>query len=369
MPDPLLTGHVLGEAACLHAVDDGPPETPRFSLDHFILKTYVQPCRYGAYRFYHGMRWFEHADTASLSARIHFTRCLVDRIIAMDLPRQQPLTLISLGAGGLLAEYVISRLLTDKGFTHLRWRCIDVMYAHEDFADAIRVFRECTGSCIETFSTERAYLDPMAGAGAWAAGDRDDGAAIVLSMAPPAIAMKDLTPSQEKQLAGQVCMRGHITEELEEANCVNIIFALNNNIDSYYQELTAVLKGSNKLIWLNCILKCSVNDQGHYDMVSSADTYADVIYNRLTTQLHQLWKSARLRTAGAPGDAVPVLSLSQIIIAAGLLRTRWPPLRVIHKLFLFNDYDIALSGLRAFFRDGSRSTLFASFENNTAEFA
>ncbi|NDL61585.1 hypothetical protein [Acerihabitans arboris] len=364
MPDELLTGYVLRNADRLIAVDNNMPKTRCYSIEHFIQETDLRPCHFGALRYFHGMNWFEHADIGSLDARLHFISSLVDRIIAMDLPRPQPLTLISLGAGGLLAEYLITRLLAAEGFTDLRWRCIDVKYAQDRSHAAISAFTESTGMRLEAFTTEQAYLYPENNAKTLALEDRSNGAIVLLSMAPPTMLMNELPPSQNNVLTGCIWIRGQITQDLSEANCICIIYTLNDYIDDYYEKLTNGLADSNKITWLNCVVKCSVDNHGQFDIDCSNDKYADIIYARLTGQLRDLWKHAR-HQGERMSCVAPILGLPHIITAVGLLRMQMPALPVTLKLFLFNDYDIALAGLRAFLRDSHRPTLFASFEHNT----
>lgn len=366
MSDIFFTGYVLGDTLNLSAVDINKPERQRYSIDSFIQETDVLHCNYGAFRHYQEMHWFEQAETASLGARIHFIRSLVERIMIMNLRREQPLTLISLGSGGLLAEYLITRLLADEGFTDLHWRCIDVLYAQDVYERAISALRARTNARVEVFTNVQAYLTTANSARMLAADDRRDSAAVLLSMAPPTMCMDNLTSAQKKMLGDCICIRGNITNELDEANSVNIIFMENNDIDDYYEKLNKGLSNTSQITWLKHVMKCSVDNHGNFDIAYSADKYADIIYSRLTAQLSAIWRSALSYPEDGPCVA-PLLGLPHIITAVGLMRIQLPVLPVTLKLFLFNDYDIALADLRAFFRDGSWPTLFASFEKNATD--
>jgi hypothetical protein len=74
--------------------------------------------------------WMEHPDVATLPVRIEFINKVVEQIEKLIPDYSKPLIIVSMGAGGLLTDDYIYGQLIKAGYSDIRYRAIDVGYAH-----------------------------------------------------------------------------------------------------------------------------------------------------------------------------------------------------------------------------------------------
>jgi hypothetical protein len=149
--------------------------------------------------------------------RIQFVNSIVAKIDSEQPVRSWPVTLISLGAGGVLTEFLIDQQLRKAGYTDLRWRLIEADRRTE-FADAYLDFAErlatATGrpADLKHYFSEQQYLNcPSATA------DQAAGLRVLLEIDPPSHA--DLPIAFPTAQLGQlVRVRGVRTDNLQHAN-------------------------------------------------------------------------------------------------------------------------------------------------------
>jgi len=135
------------------------------------------------------LSWIENEQVASLNSRIDFINKMTSHILEKIPLRDTPITLISLGSGGLLTEYFIHQQLENSGYQDINWRIIDSDYQNGGYENTRKEFREKVNGNVRAFTAEQAYLNkPLAeGDKKLAGNDRNRGAAVILAINPPTI--------------------------------------------------------------------------------------------------------------------------------------------------------------------------------------
>lgn len=314
------------------------------------------------FRVMNGLSWFEHDEIASLTARVGFINTLLTWIGARRPSPDEPITLVSLGAGGLLTEYLIHRQLTEAGFTSVHWRAIDTAYPHM-YAENRSAFRQTfAGSPASSgaarhdfriFTTDQAYLAKMTGDRQLAGDDRMDGLTIVLSVDPPTA----LPEGRGIPATGDECLqiRSVPVPDVTKANCVLLLRART----AYRDELEAVPKaladGGNVVV-LNNAIQCSIGEAGEVRINCSRSAVSLDLARELGHRLAALQRPLGLASV----DDVFRQYVDEL--------ARSPGRDMFGLHFAASDYDFGMANLRAFFRRGDKPVMIASLESNRPSF-
>ncbi len=364
----LPSGLILSPDNFNMSVIDNQSAVNNFNIDSLIKKTHTVCFHKEKKRCLYNMSWIENADVARLETKICFINQLIAKIAAMPLVKQHPLTLISLGSAGLLTEYFLHQGLTAAGFSNLHWRFIDIIYAEEEELEAIEAFQHWTGTRVETFSSERDYFDRMDGNRHIAWEDRSAGGMILLCVNPPTPPSSRFQVIQERESQGCFLVRGKYTVNDQEANSV-YFFAINSTENHVADKIFHDIKKKETLFYLDCVVKCTIKN-GEFNIVSSQDDRGKCLYLSVNSVLEMVMKIMSGTNKQKPG-ADNLYRLIHIfdakdIIHENLMKYTRMPLEV--RCFMFMDYDVSLTSLHTFIREGGSPCLLASFDKNQFRF-
>lgn len=189
-------------------------------------KTHLQPHGQLIYRFQDRLFWCEHEDVSSLHSRVSYINTLMNHIRQTMPNRDQPLTLISLGAGGLLMESFIHAQLQGNGYQDISWRVIDIEYGPDgtqrclSHRDSLEAFATLAAEKLAVYCSDQRYFNTFMG-GNGATNDRGRGATVLLGIDPP---------TSSSQALGMVCfdpqsmsVKGRPVEDVTDANYFYLI--------------------------------------------------------------------------------------------------------------------------------------------------
>lgn len=101
--------------------------------------------------------------------------------------RDKPITLISLGSGGLLTESFINEKIKNSGYKDISWRIIEPDYQNNGYKLCREEVKKRVNDNIVAFTTEQKYLNKSLGHSVLAENDKNRGTVVVLAIDPPAI--------------------------------------------------------------------------------------------------------------------------------------------------------------------------------------
>lgn len=324
------------------------PATPRLTASHVEARTVLRNVGSVCERYLGTLSWVEDAQLASLPARVEFINRLCDHVTTTAIERDQPLTLVSLGAGCLLTEALIHDELRHAGYTDIRWRIIDAGYMNDGFRAARLGFIERVKEKVAAFTTEQAYFNKEVEGERLAMSDRAAGTSIVLCIDPPASpGMLDrIAPDADGESV--IGVRGQVIEDVTKANAVALYIGLTP------QETRAALSaGAGKGCWTNCLLRLYI-DGGSIAVDTATGPMGDKL--RLMVEPH-----IQRAVASVPaGQAVGLAHADRAAAAAArVFETIGQPAARAY----VSDYDVACTHLRTHFA-GSPRMAFACLTYN-----
>lgn len=161
--------------------------------------------------------WVENDSYASLEKRCEFITELAKRVDEMNLPRDQPLTVVSLDSKGLLSEWYVHEQFQKMGFTNLHWRIIDLEYADTNTHSTIQAFSDRANADVCHYINEQTYINRSPGQTSQALNDRSLGATIVLSLDAPFGAEADQSVVNDP---AYLKLRGKSVDDIKQANAI-----------------------------------------------------------------------------------------------------------------------------------------------------
>ncbi|WP_440864168.1 hypothetical protein [Symbiopectobacterium purcellii] len=325
-----------------------------------INQTHLRPHGQLMYRFQDQLFWCEHDDVSSLNSRVSYLNAVVNHIRQTMPNRDQPLTLISLGAGGLLMESFIHKQLQGHGYQDINWRVIDIEYGPDgvhrclSYRDSLDDFAGLTAGKLAVYSSEQHYFTTGTG-GNGATNDRDRWATVLLIIDPP---------TSSSQALGRACIdpqsmsvKGRPVEDIAAANCLYLIAC-----DPEYKELVdhamAMLARGDRIATLCSILKCHVNKFGRCEVLSTQAPRSLMMKEACIPLLEQA------KTIQASTSA-PEMTISDIKRAVERYVTAMADENnLYYSVCCVSDYDVSLARLRDYIIDSPHSSSLATLEIN-----
>ncbi|TKI05118.1 hypothetical protein [Martelella alba] len=338
----------------------GPDLPVPLTVDYLLGTTYTVQFRDLKARYANNMFWYEDSNHLTLESKVGFINRVLERIKEMLLFRELPITLISHGAPGFLTEYYIHRYLIQFGFTDVRWRFIDTVRQPLPVREDFRAFREKALAPTALLLADADYFGMSPPGNIQAGEDRLAGATIILSFhgaLPGLVKQPDL---EQTQASGGLLLRGRYSRHDHETNSICVFFGDMEELASYIDYIRNPRLTENAVcfrtaakftVWSNRFqIACSENENGH------------LLYNRLRDVMEKRHAQPENISAAVPGtDLSPMIDDIVEAIKSLTLSSRTP---LYFRYFRFMDYDIYLTRLRAFFRDGTSPCLFASLIND-----
>lgn len=327
------------------------------TTDRVIKESYLKqdaPCNS---RCMGHLSWVENEHIASLNGRIDFINKVTSNIVETIPLRDTSITLISLGSGGLLTETFINESLKNSGYKDLNWRIIDPDYQNNGYEQCRKEFKERVNGKVMAFTTEQTYLNKSIGHSGLAENDKNSGATVVLSIDPPTA----LSGSSAEVSYDPDCMllKGRPVEDVRKANGIYLLVTQTDYKEMLNQVPHALSEGG-QVVALDCVLKCSINKKGNYEVSFSPSETGSFMNNGTKPYLDSLSKISDL--------SQKKIELSNVDKAFD---------KYIEKLnnsgqagikFFVSDYDTSIAKLYDYFIDSDNKTLFASFDKNQISF-
>ena len=304
-------------------------------------------------RFMGHLSWVEHEHVASLNGRIDFINKVTSYIADIIPLRDTPITLISLGSGGLLTESFIDEQLKNSGYKDLNWRVIDPDYQNSGYEQCRKEFKQRVNNNVRAFTTEQAYLNKSLGHYGLAENDKNNGATVILSIDPPT------TLAEVSYDSDCMVLRGTSVEDASKANGI-YLFVVSANYKEMLNQVPHALSEGSPPIAVNCALKCLINKQGNYEINVSPSETGRFINNGTKPYLDYLSKISNL--------AKNKIELSHVGKAFDKYIEKLNNRDRIGMKFFVSDYDISIVKLHDYFIDSNNKTLFASFDKNETSF-
>lgn len=330
-------------------------------LNHLVKETVALQVEQWNIRSWHKMFWHDMPGQASTNARIDFIKELAVRISQHNCGPNQPITLISLGSGGLLTEYYIHKYLVDEGYRDLHWRFIDVEYGKQDFMPCIGNFQvETNASHVRKFISEQDYFNEVEGGNELAKEDRRLGLTVVLSINGPNeidLYQPDVLPP------GQLLFRIKNVEDIERANSL-FIFISNKSFSSKVDKNIKLIGEGNEIINCDNCLRCSINHLGAVEI-----TFCPSALGLTLNKFFSSYLTDRQNSGQSPdliGHSFKLKNL-QHWVNERIEQLAKEEEDFYLATFYASDYDISLANLQNHCRDGQAS-LFADLNWNISTF-
>ena len=323
-----------------------------------VLKTtYLKLDGAKSHRCLGNLSWSENELIASLHCRVYFVNRLLSSVIEMIPSRDIPITVVSLGAGGLLTEYYINEQLKNSGYEDISWRLIDLEYQKNGYDECRKEFKDRVTGDVMAFSTDQKYLNKLAGHGRLAEDDKRRGAVILLSIDPP----NALSGLAAEAASAPDCMllRGSPVDDYSKANGIYLLVAQPAYKD-LINKIPRELSVSGQVVSLDCALKCSIDKQGKYRVTYSPSRTGTLISEGSKPYLEALdEKSER--------DKKPY-NLNDVNKALDKYLHKIISLNLYGVKFFVSDYDVSVGKLRDHFMSSANKVLFAALDMNEIHF-
>ncbi len=330
---------------------------PPLTTNHIINNSYLEKTCFGCEsRIMGNLSWVENDEVASLNSRIDFINRTVSTIIETMPSQETPITLVSLGSGGLLTEYFIHQQLKTSGYQDINWRIIDADYKNGGLEDSRKEFRATVAGKVKAFTAEQAYLNksPEENGEKLATSDKQRGAVVVLSINPPTILSSETAID-----SSCISLRGSALQDASKANAIYLMAAV-------YSAKETVINGMNQMysdiqiVTSDSLLKYSVNRQGNYEVSFSGSKPSTFIRNGAEVYLAALNQETHSENNK--------ISLGDIDKALDKYISSLPAIGAYGMNIFVSDYDQSIIELNDFFTDSHNQILFASFDRNHTSF-
>lgn len=328
--------------------------------DAVMKQTHLRPHGHLVYRFQDRFFWCEHDDVSSLHSRVGYINKLVNHIRQTMPNRDQPLTLISLGAGGLLMESFIHMQLQGNGYQDINWRVIDVEYGPDgtqrclSHSDSLDAFGALTAGKLAVYASDQRYFNTFMG-GSGGTNDRGRGATVLLGIDPP---------TSSSQVLGTTCfdphsvlVKGRPVEDINDANCLYLIVC-DSEYKAHVHHAMAALARGDRVVTLGCIIKCHVNKFGRCEVLSTQSPRSLMMKEACTSFLEQA-KTAQASTSALEMTLSDIKRAVERYVAAMADEND-----LYYAVCCVSDYDVSMTRLRDYISDSPYSSLLASLEMN-----
>ncbi len=330
---------------------------PPLTIRSLLRDTYLDTGQEVNIRRKGELSWIENQNVASLTGRIEFINQLISYVIENIPQRNTPLTLVSMGSGGLLTEKFINQQLKKAGYSDIHWRMIDVDYQQNGYRPSRNEFRDKVEKNVLSFTSEQAYLNKNSGPTTLAVDDKFRGASIILSIDPP-------SPLEGQEAATcdvSDCMliRGRPVNDIKQANAIYLLVADKSRQDKLiqvHQHLTA----GDHVVMMEGVLKCTLNSQSDCEVTFCPSSSGQALNRDVKPFLEYVH-----RVADQTGQK---LKLKHIDKALGKYISSLENAGLAGIKFYVSDYDTSVTRLRQHFQNGNNPALFAAFENNQVRF-
>ncbi len=301
--------------------------------------------------------WVEN-EHSSLNGRIEYINKTTSRIIESIQLRESPVTLVSLGSGGLLTEYFLHQQLKNAGCRQLYWRVIDLDYQNDGYEPCRKDFKvEAGNENVKAFTTEQAYLRKSIDHKFLSDNDKNQGVVVVLNVSPP----RAITNSSSSEGYDSDCMliRGRPIEEAEKANSIYLLMASPASKKDLLNVKKALSEGDS-IVHLDCALNCSVNSSGDVVVIHSPSPTGRALNEGIKPYVDKLGGVAK-----SVGRKIELFNLNKSLegFVDGINNGGAFGIK-----FLVSDYDTSLVKLREHFLGGNNPVIFATFDNNESFF-
>ncbi len=312
------------------------------------------------YRFQDRFFWCEHDDVSSLSSRVSYINTLINHIRQTMPNQEQPLTLISLGAGGLLMESFIHTQLKGNGYQDIYWRVIDAEYgpdgtqcclSHRDSLDA---FAALTAEKLAVYASDQRYFNTSAGGGG-GTNDRDRGATVLLGIDPPTASSQALGLTYLDPL--RMSVKGRPVEDIADANCLYLISCDPEDKELVHHAMAALARGD-RVVTLGSIIKCHVNKFGRCEVLSTQSPSSLMMKTACAPLLEQE-KTAQASTSTFDMTLSDIKRAVERYVAAMADEND-----LYYAVCCVSDYEVSLARLRDHIIDNPHSSLLATLEMN-----
>ncbi|MCW2485127.1 hypothetical protein J5069_04360 [Candidatus Symbiopectobacterium sp. NZEC127] len=312
------------------------------------------------YRYQDALFWCEHEDVSSLHSRVNYLNKVVNHIRQTMPNRDQPLTLLSLGAGGLLMESFIHAQLQCNGYQDIHWRVIDIEYgpdgtqqclSHRDSLDA---FAAITSGKLAVYGSDQHYFNTFWG-GNGATSDRSRGATVLLAIDPPTsssqvLGIASLDPNS-------MSVKGRPVEDIADANCLYLIASEPEYKTQVHHAMAALARGDH-MMTLGSILKCYVNKFGGCEVLSTQSPSSLMMKEACVPLLAQE-KTTQASTSTLEMTLSDIRRAVERYVAAMADENG-----LYFAVCCVSDYDVSLTRLRDYIVDNPHSSLLATLEMN-----
>ncbi|XBS68036.1 hypothetical protein ABK905_14220 [Acerihabitans sp. KWT182] len=333
-------------------------EVPPLTVRDVIKITRLAHGKMLNHRHFGNFSWVEN-EHSSLNGRIDYLNKATMHIIESLSSRENPVTLVSLGSGGLLTEWFLHQQLKRAGFQKLNWRLIDVDYQKGGYEECLKDFKKkLEKEDVRAFITEQDYFNETIGHDNLKNNDKAQGAVVVLNIAPPR-ALKSSSALAAANDPDCMLVRGRPIQEVEKANGIYLFKAS----QTYKQDLLNVkqlLSDGDSIVHLDCALNCAVNNVGDVVVRHSPSQTGRALNEGIKPYLDKLEGIGK-----SLGRKIELHNLDKSLerFVADIIHSGEFGLK-----FLVSDYDTSLAKLREHFLDGNNPVLFATFDNNESSF-
>lgn len=330
------------------------PLNERYVINNSHLK-----CNEGMNFRHMGMlSWFENQDIASLKERVNFINNLTFEVVKNYPFKDKPITLISLGSGGLLMESFIHKSLNDNGYMDINWRVIDIGYLNNGFELCRKEFKENTDGKVKAFTTEQTYLKKQIDGKSLAEHDKSNGFTVMLSIDPPTA-----LSSEKKHEVDCMMVRGRPVDDIQKANAIYLLVTDKQYKDVLY-EIPNALSGGDSVIATDSVLKCWININDSYEVCYSPSVSGRSINSSVCDYLKLENESAALSN-----KKMDLLNIDKVFERYLIDLTRNSEGKSGIRFYV-SDYDTSIKRLNDYFMENnhSGSVMFSSFSENTVRF-
>ena len=315
------------------------------------------------------LMWGGNADNASVRGRATFLNKL-EHFIAHAVPdKSAPLTMISHGSFGLLMEDIAHKALLRRGFSNIRWRCIDPLYdasiasAKLGFALTQRASEAFarTKTDVKFFATESEYLHD-GGTPSIAERDRSAGTTMLMAIAPEI----DYDPRANQP--GKRSLGGVVVNHAAKANTAYLFYGPSDDtLQRNFVNMREMLRAG-YATWrdANWMVEATITPDESLAVDRSMRPLENAAQRDIAALLEHKVKYANARAAASGSMQIEKRLQQAVRRTAREIETMRPPagsehaaLRVSTMTLMLNQPAVALARLYAFLQRGEQPAFAA----------
>jgi hypothetical protein len=299
---------------------------------------------------------FIHCTAATQKNKVELINVVAARINA--LPTDRPITIISLGSGGLLVEDLIFKQLSLAHQKQVRFRVIDPDYLkgrpqYQEYNAAIKSFKADKEAV--KYVTSTTYLAAQLNGKRLAGSDQQEGPVIILAVNPPTQWGGDTTDTEER-----LALRGipYSSESIDKANAILVeLVTKSEHLNAAAQNIERLKKGY-ILDCHNSAMICSADQKGDFHFEVSPNFIAQFLFDYVRGDIR--------RQIDASGDTQdpPLQRLHKAVMS--VVNNFKTPLGALG-FSIMSGYDQSESELKEHFSLSKHPAIFASLRDNKVE--